>query len=134
MTTGSSIRQEFHAEGGPQHGAGMVAATKAGGLLFLSAIRGTSRQEGADNSTKAQAQRAWENTKILLSGAGATLDNVAKVTVFFQDLAYRNDFHEVWMEVFPENPPARTAMQVAEASPTPGGGAHFVMDIIAIAP
>jgi len=112
----------------------MVAGTKAGGLLFLSAIRGMARGEGADNSTKAQARRAWENTKILLSGANATLDNVAKVTVYFQDLAYRNDFHEVWMEFFPENQPARTAMQVAEASPTPGGGAHFVMDIIAIAP
>src|SRR5688572_1893865 len=116
MTTGSTIREAMHVPAGAGgHGPGMVAGTKAGGVLFLSAIRGTARE--GDNDTKTQARRAWENVKGLLGESGATLDNVAKVTVFFQDLAYRADFHEVWMEYFPENQPARTAMQVAEASP-----------------
>ena len=70
----------------------------------------------------------------MLEGEGASLDNVAKVTVYFQDLAHRAAFHEVWMELFPENPPARSAMQVANASANQNGYAHFMMDVIAVAP
>jgi 2-iminobutanoate/2-iminopropanoate deaminase len=85
------------------------------------------------DDTKEQARQAFENLKTLLEGCGATLRHVVKVTLYLSELRHRYDFHEVWMEYFPENPPARVAVQVADANATPGGTAHFVLDVIAIA-
>ena len=123
--------------GGSAHGPGMVPGVKAGDLLFFSAVRGGTAQRGAgvSSDTKEQARQALQtNLRLLLEGAGASLDHVAKVTVYFQDLKYRQAFHEVWMETFPEKPPARTALQVVDANANPGGNAQFVMDVIARAP
>lgn len=133
------VREIIHpTPGGASHGTGMVPGVKAGGLLFFSAVRGNGpRGEGpsrmSDDPTE-QAEQAFTNLRLLLEGAGATLDHVTKVTVFFQDLRTRPAFHQVWMKTFPEDPPARSAMQVANASATPDGNAHFVMDVIAVAP
>ena len=61
---------------------------------------------------KAQTRRVLENLKAILATAGASLENVAKCTVF---LANMNDFaamNEVYAEFFPHNPPARSAVAV----------------------
>jgi 2-iminobutanoate/2-iminopropanoate deaminase len=55
------------------------------------------------------------------------------VTLYLGDLRFRREFHEVWMEYFPANPPARVAVQVADANAAPGGNAHFVLDVVALA-
>jgi 2-iminobutanoate/2-iminopropanoate deaminase len=114
----------------------MVPGVKAGGFLYFSAIRGYGgggpRSISAD--TKEQARQALENLKLLLQGSGATLDDVVHVTLYLHDLKYRTEFHEVWMEYFPKNPPARIAFQVADANAQPGGGAHFVLDVVAYKP
>lgn len=109
--------------------AGNVVGIKAGGFLWFSAIRG----DGAD--VKAQAKEALESLKRNLEIGGATLDDVIKATVYFQDIADRTPFHEVWMEFF-KGPdyPARIVVQVAEASIRAGGGSRFAMDIVALAP
>lgn len=51
-----------------------------------------------------------------------------------QDLKYRLLFHDVWMEYLPKDPPARIAIQVADANAQPGRNAHFALDVIAIDP
>lgn len=123
------------AAGGPGHGAGMTAGVKAGGLIFLSAIRGNRPGDRKlSDDTREQARQAFENIKALLEGAGGSLDHVVKVTLYLHDLKYRTPFHEVWMEYFPTNPPARIAIQVADANTQPGGNAHFALDVIAVAP
>lgn len=108
---------------------GNVVGIRAGGFLWFSAIRG----EGAD--VKAQAKGALESLKRNLELSGATLDDVVKATVYFQDIADRTPFHEVWMEFFngPDYP-ARIVVQVADASLRAGGGSRFAMDIVALAP
>jgi 2-iminobutanoate/2-iminopropanoate deaminase len=121
--------------GGPSHGKGMVQGIKAGGLIFFSAIRGNdpiTNKESDD--TKEQARQAFENLKVLLTAAGATLEHVVKVTLYLQDLNYRLLFHDVWMEYFPKDPPARIAIQVADANAQPGRNAHFALDVIALDP
>lgn len=121
--------------GGPRHGKGMVPGVRAGGFLFFSAIRG--RKPGTSsysNDTREQARQALENLKVLLQASDATLDCVVKVTLYLHDLSYRAAFHEVWMEYFPENPPARIAVRVADANASAGGNAHFALDVIAFAP
>ncbi len=121
--------------GGPTHGRGMVPGVKAGGFLFFSAIRGNNPGTGKmSEDTSEQARQAFENLKVLLAATGATLEHVIKVTLYLHDLKYRAAFHEIWMENFPNNPPARIAMQVADANAVPGRNAHFALDVIALAP
>ena len=130
------LREELKSPpGGPRHGKGMVAGVRAGGLLFFSAIRGQdpATREFPDD-TGEQARQALENLKALLTAAGATLEHVVKVTLYLHDLKYRAAFHEVWMEYFPVNPPARIAVQVANANSNARGNAHFALDVIALAP
>jgi 2-iminobutanoate/2-iminopropanoate deaminase len=120
---------------GPRHGQGMVPGVRAGGLLFFSAIRGNHPQthEWSDD-TEEQARQALENLRMLLEANGATLEHVVKVTLYLHKLEYRTAFHKVWMEYFPENPPARIALEVGNANSSPRGNAHFALDVIALAP
>jgi 2-iminobutanoate/2-iminopropanoate deaminase len=130
------LREELKSPpGGPRHGEGMVAGVRAGGFLFFSAIRGQNPETREfPDDTGEQARQALENLKALLGAAGATLDHVVKVTLYLHDLKYRGAFHEVWMEYFPERPPARIAIEVANANSNPRGNAHFALDVIALAP
>lgn len=121
---------------GMRHGKGMSVATVANGFVFLSALRGHPPGEATafPEGTKAQTRQAFENLRLVMEHLGGTLDDVVKVTVYFADLAYRRDFHEVWCELWPQDPPARIAVQVADANTTPGRAAHFALDVVALDP
>jgi 2-iminobutanoate/2-iminopropanoate deaminase len=113
---------------------GMVTGVKAGGFIFFSAIRGRNPVTNkSSDDTHEQARQAFENMKAMCEGAGITLRHVVKVTLYLTKLEYRKAFHEVWMEYFPENPPARIAVQVADASASPGGNSHFALEVMALA-
>src|SRR5438477_12174320 len=118
---------------GPGHGAGMVPGIKAGGFIFFSAVRGRG-PNGFSDDTKEQTRAALDSLKDMLAASGATLEHVVKVTLYLHDLKYRSPFHEVWMQYWPENPPARIAIRVADANTQEGGNAHFALDVIAVAP
>jgi 2-iminobutanoate/2-iminopropanoate deaminase len=122
-------------EGPSMHGPGMVAGTKAGGFMFLTAIRGRDPATGkTSDDTSEQARQAFRNMAAVLAASGASLRDVVKVTLYLHDLKYRKAFHDVWMETYPKNPPARIAVQVADANAVPGGNSHFALDVIALAP
>jgi 2-iminobutanoate/2-iminopropanoate deaminase len=110
--------------------AGNVAGVKAGGLLWLSAIRGDG------DGVQAQLRAALEDLKKILGSEGSGLGDVVKATVYMQDIGERAAFHEVWMEYFGagETAPARVMVEVANASLRAGGDSRFVLDIVALAP
>jgi len=113
--------------------AGMVPGVRAGGFLFLSAIRGRDVGTGKmPQDPYEQACVALENVRAVLAAAGAEMSDVVKVTLYLSDLEKRNAFHKAWMEVFPVDPPARIAVGVADANAAPGGNAYFVLDVIAL--
>ena len=118
----------------PDRMAGMVPGVKAGGFLFLSAIRGRTKAGDLPPDPLSQAQQALVNLEAVLVGSGATLRHVVKVTLYLSDLEMRKPFHQAWMDAFPTDPPARIAICVADANATPGGGAHYALDVIALAP
>ena len=71
----------------------------------------TGALEGAD--VAAQTERVLENLKAILRGAGFTLEDVVKTTVFLADM---NDFaamNEVYARQFPSDPPARSTVAAA---------------------
>lgn len=58
-------------------------------------------------------KQSLENVKAILLSAGTNMGNIIKTTVFLRDM---NDFaamNEVYATYFAENPPARSAVQVA---------------------
>lgn len=113
---------------GSFHPSPSVDGVIAGGFIFLGAIR------GAGETTEEQARSAFETIKSLLAPAGAGLEHIVRVTVYYQDMAYRSELQKVWVEYFPENPPARVAVGVANASNSPGGTSRFVMEVVALEP
>jgi 2-iminobutanoate/2-iminopropanoate deaminase len=122
-------------ENAPDRMEGMVPGVRAGGFLFLSAIRGRDPATGEMvEDPLAQARRALKNLEAVLAGSGATLAHVVKVTLYLHDLERRREFHQAWMEFFPKDPPARIAVGVADANAAPGGKAHYALDVIALAP
>jgi 2-iminobutanoate/2-iminopropanoate deaminase len=128
----ASMPQSPHA---PDRMEGMVPGVRAGGFLFLSAIRGRHPKTNAmPEDGYEQAVQALTNLEAVLHASGATLANVVKVTLFLHDLEMRKPFHRAWMEFFPENPPARIAVCVADANAAPDGTAHYALDVIALAP
>ena len=114
---------------------GMVPGVKAGGFLFLSAIRGRDPVTvKMVEEPLAQARQSLKNLEAVLAASGATLRHVVKVTLYLHDLERRKEFHQAWMEFFPIDPPARIAVGVADANAAPGGKAHYALDVIALAP
>lgn len=119
----------------PDRMEGMVPGVRAGGFLFLSAIRGRDPETGTMvEDPLEQARRALKNLEAVLAGSGATLAHVVKVTLYLHDLKRRKEFHQAWMEFFPQDPPARIAVGIADANASPGGKAHYALDVIALAP
>jgi len=90
-------------------------AIKAGNLLFISGQVPLDPATGAvvEGDITVQTRRVLDNVKAILTEAGADFSNVVKTTVFLRDM---NDFvpmNRVYAEYYPENCPARSAVQVA---------------------
>lgn len=62
---------------------------------------------------KAATKQCLENVKAILEVEGVSMENIIKTTVFLQDLNDFVDMNEVYGSYFPENPPARSAVEVA---------------------
>ena len=61
---------------------------------------------------KAQTRQALENVKSVLQAAGASLDDVVKVTVYMTDISQLRETHEVRAQYFPDPPPASTTVEI----------------------
>lgn len=60
-----------------------------------------------------QTQRVLENLAAILQSQGLSLANVIKTTVFLRDLGQFAAMNNVYARYFPNNPPARSTVQVA---------------------
>ena len=81
----------------------------------------TAGQVGIDPATmeiveggiEAQTRQVLTNLKHVLETADSGLNFVVKTTVFLQDMRDFANMNAVYAEFFPENPPARSTVQVA---------------------
>jgi reactive intermediate/imine deaminase len=62
---------------------------------------------------EAQVRRVFDNLKAIVLAAGASLDDVVKVSVFLVDLGYFALVNKIMAEYFREPYPARAAVGVA---------------------
>jgi 2-iminobutanoate/2-iminopropanoate deaminase len=90
-------------------------AVKSGGFLFTAGqipldpvsldIVGTTAAE--------QARQALRNAQAVVEAADMTLADVVKVTVFIRDMNEFAAINEVYAGFFPDNPPARSVVEVS---------------------
>lgn len=90
------------------------AAVRAGepdgpGLLFVSGQVGI-REGKPGDGIEEQTRFTLENIRDVLAQAGATLEDVVKVTVFLTDMSLWPALNNVYREYFPNDPPARSAL------------------------
>ena len=91
-------------------------AVDLGDLVFLSGqipLDPASGQFVGAGDVVAQTERVLQNMQGVLQAAGMTLSNVVRTTVFMIDLAEFPRMNEVYARYFPQDPPARSTVQVA---------------------
>ena len=105
-------------------------AIEAGGFVFVSGQLPLDPATGAfvPGGVEEQAEQSLRNLKAVLAGAGCTMEDVVKTTVFLADI---NDFaaiNTIYAEYFTGEAPARSCVQVA-ALPK---GALFEVEAVAV--
>ncbi|MGA9403028.1 Rid family detoxifying hydrolase [Haladaptatus sp.] len=90
-------------------------ATKNGDVLFTAGqIPMTPDGELlADEDISVQTRQSLENVKGILEEEGLNMQDVLKVTVFMDDIEDFDEMNESYKEYFQDNPPARSAVEVA---------------------
>lgn len=70
--------------------------------------------EVVEGGIEAQTRQIFANIQAVLAEAGLTLANVVKTTVFMTDLGQFGTFNGIYGEYFPENPPARSCVEISK--------------------
>ena len=81
--------------------AGQIAFDKSGNLV-------------GKNDFGAQATLVFENLKLALGAAGATFDNLVKVTTFVTDMSQIATLRAIRARYYGKNAPASTLVQIAK--------------------
>ncbi|MBD5626975.1 MAG: RidA family protein [Desulfovibrio sp.] len=90
-------------------------AIRKGDTLYLSGQLGIVPTTGEliSSDVAEQTTQALANMKAVLAQAGASVDDVCKVTVFLTDMADFQTVNDVYARTFTANPPARSCVAVA---------------------
>ena len=88
---------------------------KSGNLVFISGQIPLNPETGEliNGDFKLEISQVLTNLNAVLKSGGSSLKKAVKLTVFLTDLSYFPQVNEVFKEFFPENPPARSAVQVS---------------------
>ena len=88
---------------------------KANGFVFCSGQIPANPQTGelVTGSITEQTKQVLSNVKAVIEAAGSSMDKVVKVTVFLKNMDDFSEMNAEYGKWFPENPPARAAVEVA---------------------
>lgn len=90
-------------------------AIRIGDKLFTSGQLPLNPQTGEMvTEIKAATKQSLENVKAILASEGFGMEDILKTTVFLKDMDDFAAMNEVYATYFVENPPARSAIQVAK--------------------
>lgn len=110
------------------------SAIRSGDFIFLSGQVGTLPGETppqlVDGGIGPETRQTMENVVAVLDAAGAGLEDLIKCTVFLADIDDYAAMNEVYLDYFPSDPPARSAM----AGSALALGARVEVECIAAAP
>ncbi len=109
------MRRLIRAEGLSEPISHYSDAVVAGRTVYVSgqaSVDASGRLVGAGDVV-AQTRRVLENMKIALAAAGATLDDVVKVTVYLANRDDRPRVNDIRKEYFKANKPASTLIEIS---------------------
>jgi len=97
---------------------GWSHAVKTGNTIYLAGMIGWDEQRKiAGGGFEAQAVKALENIKLTLEAAGASLQDVVKMTVYFKNMEDVYQFREIRARYFSPPMPASTGVEVSRLLP-----------------
>ncbi|NJO04556.1 MAG: RidA family protein [Chloroflexaceae bacterium] len=125
-----SSRTVIHTSNAPEPVGPYSQAIRTDSLVFLAGQVALDPATGEliDGDVQAQTRQVLENLKAVLAQAGSALERVVKTTVFLADIADFAAMNAIYGEYFTNEPPARSAFQVA-ALPK---GARVEIEVIAL--
>jgi 2-iminobutanoate/2-iminopropanoate deaminase len=90
-------------------------AVRQNGFVFLSGQIPLDPATGEliTGSIEDQTKRVLENVAAVLEGAGLTMADVIKTTVFLKDMSNFSRMNEIYAGYFKDHPPARSCVEVA---------------------
>jgi 2-iminobutanoate/2-iminopropanoate deaminase len=107
-------RQAIHSATAPAAIGPYSQAIRAGDTVYLSGQIGLDPATGnLRDGTEAQTRQVFANLKAVAAAAGATLDDMAKVTLLLVDMADFAQVNEIMASFFTQPYPARATYQVA---------------------
>jgi 2-iminobutanoate/2-iminopropanoate deaminase len=115
-------KQIISTENAPKAIGPYSAGIRSGQFIFTAGQLGIDPQTGelVPGGIEAETRQALTNLKHVLEAGGVSLAEVVKTTVFLGDINDFSRMNAVYAEFFTQNPPARSAVQVAAL---PKGGA-----------
>lgn len=111
----SAIELEFHPPAGDdERRYPFSEAVRVGELLFLSGNLGVQPGESrvVPGGIQPETRQTLENIRATVLRHGGSMERIAKCTVFLADVAEWSAMNQVYIEFFPVNRPARTALGV----------------------
>ena len=104
--------------------------TVGGGLVFVSGQLPVDPKTNkfVEQDIKIQTRQVFKNIEKILEAEGAGLKDVLKINAFLLNLDDFKGMNEVFQEVFPAEPPARTTSTVKAFPP----GVLVEIDVIAL--
>lgn len=105
-------------------------AIKANGFVFCSGQIPMDLETGqiAGGDIRSQTKQVLENLRKVLIAAGSSIEKTVKVTVFMTDLSQFQQMNEAYREFFPNDPPARSTVQVSALAM----GAGLEIELVAL--
>jgi 2-iminobutanoate/2-iminopropanoate deaminase len=101
---------------GPQAIGAYSQAVISGNFVFVSgqvAIDPATGNLIEEKDIKSQTRRVLLNLQGILQGAGVSLANVVRTTVFLKNMGDFAEFNGIYAEFFNVDPPARSTVEVA---------------------
>jgi 2-iminobutanoate/2-iminopropanoate deaminase len=88
-------------------------AVRAGDFIYVSGTVPVDPETGevVAKDLETQTRRVFDNIKIVLDAAGATMDDLVMVTVHLQDVDAWADFNQVYRSYFTDYLPARMTFE-----------------------
>jgi 2-iminobutanoate/2-iminopropanoate deaminase len=111
----ATARRAITTDKAPRATGPLSQAIVAGEFVFVAGQLGVDPKTGefVGSGIEEQAEQVLKNLSAVLEAAGSDVSQVVKTTVFLADMADFNAMNEVYRRHFPENPPARSTVQVA---------------------
>lgn len=108
-------KKVIHTENAPASVGVYSQAIQVGNVLYLSGQIGLvpETRELAGDDLGSQTRQTLDNIKAVLEAADFSMADVVKAQVFLGDMDDYGAFNEIYVEYFPEDPPARAVVEVS---------------------